>query len=293
LDEIKKTGRQPKNQIRKEEWKSPGERVNWLIDKKFMGNRSTMARRLGFSPSTLSRVVTGEKPPGRRLLSAIVERLGVDSKWLLTGEGEPFVRASARAGLETAAPVANDLLPGPPQDCRELLTPESLDTFSLLGPSQYWYRLKRDDPIVKNSGRGFRSGDLLLLEADRTRFPKADEMTNVICVVTLVVDGVSTRKLGVVTHYRGSSDEGPARLEANTFDLEVDTELLVKEYIIRAYQNRKAELITRDMRLKEFRGGQVLTPLNRASNMSTDDFEINSDNIVAYWTGILYRPFYI
>lgn len=289
MDKMKRIGGPTKNQTVPDEWASPGRRVNWLLDKKFIGNRSTMARRLGFAPSTLSRVVTGEKPPGRRLLTAIVEHLGVDSKWLLTGEGEPFVRTITSGGWETVAPVADKLLPGAPQDHRELLTPESFDTTTLLGPSQYWYRLTRDDPIVNDTRRGFRSGDLLLLETDRTRFPKSENLNNNICVITFMIDGRSTRKLGSVTEFGGSIDDGPARLEADTFDLPMDTQRIVKEYIIQEYPNKEPRLFTRNMRLAEVRGREVLEPLTHSDNLFTSAQMINYDDIVSIWTGILYR----
>jgi transcriptional regulator with XRE-family HTH domain len=289
LGEIKKRDRSAQNQTRPEEWDSPGKRVIWVLNNKFMGNRSTMARRLGFSPSTLSRVVSGEKPPGRRLLTAIVEQLRVDSKWLLTGEGEPLVKSIEFGGLGGVAPVSNRLLPGAPQDHRELLTPDSFDPLMVLGPSQYWYRLTRRDPIVKGSGRGFQSGDLILLETDPNRFPESSSILELLCVITLMVDGQSIQRLAALTYHAGSSEEDPERLEADTFDLGINRPI-VKEYVVQETQDRDLRVFRRDMYLHSYRGRQVLTPLDQGDYPVTARHIITYNDIVSYWTGILYRP---
>jgi hypothetical protein len=51
-------------------WKTVGQRIAWLLDTKFMGNRSEMGRAAGVSHSVISRVVSGKKLPGRHLLTA-------------------------------------------------------------------------------------------------------------------------------------------------------------------------------------------------------------------------------
>src|SRR4051812_9308103 len=90
---------------RNPEWTTVNGRVRWLVKTRFAGNRSAMAKAIGFSHTVIANVVNG-KAPGRRLLEAIAARLGVDAVWLREGEGQPF-RREADAGTVRGIPVTN------------------------------------------------------------------------------------------------------------------------------------------------------------------------------------------
>ena len=69
---------------------TPSGRLNRVLDVKFRGNQSEMARATGVSQASLSRVIRGVQEPGRRLMCAVAALPGVDDVWMFTGRGEPF-----------------------------------------------------------------------------------------------------------------------------------------------------------------------------------------------------------
>ena len=107
------------------------ERVKWLLHDRWQGNRSAMAKAIQMSVTGLIKVVTGQQPPGRQLLAAIVRNAEVNAAWLLTGNGPPYTAA--------ALPVADRVLPGPPREHRDLLIDEKVeDLGTLYSPTRYW-----------------------------------------------------------------------------------------------------------------------------------------------------------
>ena len=77
------------------------DRVRWLMDKKCGGSRTAMAREIHMDVMGISRVVRGHRNPGRKLVAAIVQHLGVDATWLLTRRGQGV---RGRHACERAAP---------------------------------------------------------------------------------------------------------------------------------------------------------------------------------------------
>lgn len=135
-------------------------RVRWLVENLWQGNSSAMAREIGMSHATIGRVVRGEQPPGRKLLTAIADRPKVNPAWLLSGEGQPLL--SDPAGL----PIARCLLPGSPEEHRDLLSGEHYPVAKAFDrPSRYFYQVPANHPIVI-SGPKITADDLLLLETD-------------------------------------------------------------------------------------------------------------------------------
>jgi hypothetical protein len=269
-----------------QDWGSPGKRVGWLLEHKFAGNRSAMARRLGFSHSTLSRVVAGDKPPGRRLMTEIVGRLGVNSRWLLTGEGEPFAAARAEAGPAAATPVARWPLPGSPYDHAEWLRPGSFDVTSLFGPGQYWYQLTSRSPVVRDRAQGFRAGDMLLFESDRRRFPDERDLHDRLCVVLTRADHGPEARLGLVSF----REEGgpPGGLEVDLLEAEPAGRESVEEYVIRKYPDGSLRAYSRLLNVGGLHDG------TRASEPGGGDQgsvlpQIAYEQVVGVWTEVLYR----
>jgi hypothetical protein len=169
---------------------------------------------------------------GDRFVRAVSEALHINTAWLRSGEGQPYavvVGTSPSAEL----PVSQVLLPGAPLAHQDLLTGGWVNlSGQLFAPSQYWLLLMSSQPIVREPLHGFRAGDQLLMETDRTRFPREMALCNDLCVVRLPAMSPPL-KLGAVTHHEATEENGPARLEVDTFDLALDCSDLIREEVYR------------------------------------------------------------
>ena len=69
------------------------------------------------------RIVSGEQPPGRQMLSALADHPKGNPAWLLSGSGEPLL-AERDDGVSGGwlLPIAREPLPGAPEDHRDRLS---------------------------------------------------------------------------------------------------------------------------------------------------------------------------
>jgi len=65
-------------------------RLKKIINEKFAGRKKDFAKALGVSPENVSRWLSGEQGMARRNLLKL-EKLGIDTAWLLYGKGEPYL----------------------------------------------------------------------------------------------------------------------------------------------------------------------------------------------------------
>lgn len=189
----------------------PAARVRWLLTEIWRGNCSMMARDINMSHAAIGRVVRGERPPGRELLTAIANQPKVNATWLLTGEGEPLVAEQAQL------PVARTLLPGPPDNWSDLLSGEHFPmAVSFALPSRYLYEVPAGHPIVHH-GPKVESHDLLLLETDRTLCKNPQAVDNRTCVIR---DPDAHNRRVVLAHvtFDPGHGEGPDELNADIYD---------------------------------------------------------------------------
>jgi hypothetical protein len=198
-----------------------------------------MARAIGFSHAAVGQVVSGAKPPGGRMLKAIVEKLGVDAGWLLEGKGEPFGAKAEVADAAVWMPVRDRLLAEP--------LPRELSNRTVVGPgyrpsTQYWYRLRATEPVLDVRPLGFRKGDLLLMETDPARFPAEEHLTDRLCAVKSAPGVEPPVKLGAVEFYPGDYEE-PGSLGVDTF--EGRGKGLVREFVVRTHPDGKVETVER------------------------------------------------
>jgi len=268
-------------------WKSAQDRVRWLLENRFQGNRSAFAEMIGFSHTIIGKVVAGQAP-GRKLLAAIAEKMRVNSEWLLTGKGQPYGEAPDSAG-RPGLPVCEALLPGPPLEHQELITGGWLHIPDQLhAASQYWLRLTSSQPIVRDPLRGFRAGDHLLLETDRERFPRQKKLFNDLCVVRAPTTTPSL-KLGVVTHHDADVENGPDRLEVDTFDLAPDPAQMVTKRVYRHYPGGEVTYEEQPLQIQQTRHGRRAGPISEMS-LAPALPVIRYADIIAVWTNILHRP---
>ena len=69
------------------------ERLQFIVDKVFDGNKAAFARQIGIAPTSISNYLSKERAskPSSDILGNIVTSIpNISAKWLLTGEGEAF-----------------------------------------------------------------------------------------------------------------------------------------------------------------------------------------------------------
>jgi len=59
-------------------------------------NQSELARLIDANPSIISDIERGEKEPSKKIISALIIKYKINSNWLLTGEGEMFIKSDGR-----------------------------------------------------------------------------------------------------------------------------------------------------------------------------------------------------
>src|SRR5262245_46859385 len=84
------------------------ERVKFLLDYRWHGNQRQMARDLRVSQGFISKIVNGLQGAGRRFLEALARQPGVNSEWLMRGEGQPLLLPP-----KATVPIAQGVLLGP------------------------------------------------------------------------------------------------------------------------------------------------------------------------------------
>jgi hypothetical protein len=261
------------------------ERVCWLLKTRFKGNRRALAEGAGVSHSSIVNVANGQQP-GRRLMESITANLKINPAWLLNGEGEPSAEPLKQPGI----PIARKLLPGAPADFPDLLLGDWIDdAATLFTPMQYWLLLTTDQPILRDPIRGFRAGDLLLLETDRLKFPRESHLSNHLCVVRFDESGTETHKLGVVSFIPGSIEDGPQRLEMDCYELDPDPSSTVVEQVYRHFPGGRIDHLTRPLRSVPFRGQERYVSPDRLE-IEPALPKIRYADIVSVWLQHLRRP---
>ena len=195
------------------------ERVAGLLRSIWAGNRAAMARDVGVSHTAINRVVNGQRPPGRSLLTAISGHPKVNPGWLLTGEGEPLLAERKDTGAGGGnVPVAKRPLPGPPGEHADLL---SGDSFPVAHPfyraTQYWLEIQPKDPVVRDASQRIMPNDLLLLDTDTAMLNDLAVGDTRLCVVRVSGKTETKHKLGLLLLER-EEEEGGDVLSVDTFD---------------------------------------------------------------------------
>lgn len=284
--------KRPKKVGRKDEaepvqnWGTTEKRIAWLVATRFHGNKSEMAGVLDLTHMVISRVVAGKREAGPRLIRRIIEKLGVNAEWLLHGRGEPFPD-TATGSPKGRIPVFEKLLAGRLTGASDQQAERWVDGPGLLTPTQYWFVVQSGHPLPSAGERGFRAGDLLLLETDPTRFPPPERLWERLCVFNNPSGSEPPVRLGLVSYYEATIEEGPARLEADTFDGEVAERGIVEEFIFRRYPGGQVQSLQRKLALD--RKGAVSRATSKNELVVPT---IRYGDLVAVWTGVLLRHGY-
>lgn len=233
---------------------TPSERVLWLLNALWNGNRSEMARSVGVTHSVLTKIAAGQQNPGRRLLAAVASHPKVNPGWLLSGEGEPILADSGSAPEEGwPVPIANQVLPGQLSDHRSLLTGESFPVAgAFYRQSRYWLKVMPSEAIAQTNRSGVEPYDLLLMETDRVCWTSEEMVDQKICVVRVTPS--AEPKLGVVTWDPGAPQE-PSDLGFDSFERDVKPSDRIERITILRYPGGRLEAHCRPLQKMSSRSG--------------------------------------
>lgn len=265
-------------------WESPATRMTWLVETKFGGNKSAMGRAIGMTHVAVARAMTGETTPGARMMSLIVEKLGVNAAWLLHGQGEPFAQADKNPTRRRGTPISDVLLGGVPRSSQSQLSAATLDMLGMLSQTQYWLRLRNWNPLLGQATRGFRENDMILIETSRKLFPQPREFRGQLCVVSFGDRKDTMYHLAEVTRDSDAENGGPELIaEILEYQLLTDTGKL---FTLMLTSDGELRVLPAQTSSKSGR--------NRRSQPSTEvsvpsRWCISPSRIVGVWTGMIYR----
>lgn len=80
------------------------DRMELLLNERFNGNKAAFAKTIGLLPTGLSNYLGNKRrsKPSVDMIARIVTALGVDARWLLTGEGDEHGGQSDTRSVETS-----------------------------------------------------------------------------------------------------------------------------------------------------------------------------------------------
>lgn len=193
-------------------------RLVQIRDLLFSGNGAKMAGAIGCSNSLLSRIARGEQEPGRRLLEAIASHQNVNATWLLTGEGEPLLKARNPDGVEgSLLPVTRALFAGSPSENELFLTGEFFPVAAKFhSHSRYWLRIEEATRGVARAWQ-LEPADLLLMESDRSYWKNEQHVHKRLCIFRGSTSSAGFCQFGE-TAFEPATEGEPPRLRADLFD---------------------------------------------------------------------------
>lgn len=146
---------------------SLADRVRWLLDDYWKGNRKKCADDVGVSPTYISRIATETNNPGTDLLEKLAEKPFINTRWLLTGAGTPYLSAEQQLPTSWMLPVVNELPNGPIQQPSSLLARQykEIDA-SNYSISRCWTQLVMSDDLAHRGEYGYQVGDYILWETN-------------------------------------------------------------------------------------------------------------------------------
>ncbi|HCS54670.1 hypothetical protein [Rubinisphaera sp.] len=140
------------------------QRVLYLLDKLWHGNKAAMARDLNLSTSVVNQVEYGIHSPGTKFLEALSKYPGINAEWIRTGEG---VAEIEHGNQSTSLPLTDQPLPGRPEDYLERFTGRyELMISQWGGSSRYLWKVRAYDAKVLKRDYEINTGDLILVETD-------------------------------------------------------------------------------------------------------------------------------
>ena len=197
----------------KKELATPSERLVYLLDKLWRGNRSAMAADCGCSQGAISHVATGRRQVGQRLLSLVAADSRVNGSWLLTGEGQPLLTMTFADRQACRLLISEQLLPTLNDQVRALLSGESVDVAEgAASPTRYAFRIPAGHVVLTAEDAALRGGDLLVIETATETLVQQRELLDGRLVI--VKSGGSTSSSLEIARTELAHGEGAAPMHA-------------------------------------------------------------------------------
>jgi hypothetical protein len=204
----------------KKELATPSERLVYLLDKLWRGNRSAMAADCGCSQGAISHVATGRRQVGQRLLSLVAADSRVNGSWLLTGEGQPLLTMTFADRQACRLLISEQLLPTLNDQVRALLSGESVDVAEgAASPTRYAFRIPAGHAVLTADDAALHCGDLLVIETATTDLVSQLELLDGRLVV--VKSGSITSPNLEIARTELAHEEGSAPMFARSLHREV------------------------------------------------------------------------
>lgn len=120
--------------------------MEMVVNEQFDGNKAAFAKAIAVEPATLSSYLGKQRrsKPSVDMVSKIVLRLGVDARWLLTGEAAGQARPSVNAGGISAVNSTVNAEEGGPAAAEVPIVPEGVSE----QPDTDVYKLVKDNGIA-------------------------------------------------------------------------------------------------------------------------------------------------
>ena len=159
------------------------QRVAWLLNRIWAGSQSAMARDVGISQSTVSRVVSNQLDLSPRFLRLLAKDPRVNAAWIHEGVGQPLQESTAD---DSTLPIFNRLLSAAELTSAAVPSAERQPVASeLCLPARYFLRLNGSDAVVQPSAHGLLAGDRMLFQAFAAS-PRAEDLSpGAYCAVRL------------------------------------------------------------------------------------------------------------
>ncbi len=98
------------------------ERLQKILTERFNDNQSAFANSLGVKQTTVANYFNKRKSaPSLDVLSLMVEKLGIDARWLLTGKEYSLNRVSEGTSTSGASIIDSQVFIGVPTEIRDLV----------------------------------------------------------------------------------------------------------------------------------------------------------------------------
>jgi transcriptional regulator with XRE-family HTH domain len=143
------------------------DRVRWLIEDYWKGNRKNCADDVGVNPTYISRIATETNNPGADLLEKLADKPFINTRWLLSGNGTPYLSVDEQLPSSWMLPVLSELPTGHIRQPSLLLvrSQKEIDA-SNYTISRCWTQLTAGDELAYRGDLGFQVGDYLLWETN-------------------------------------------------------------------------------------------------------------------------------
>jgi len=156
--------------------------VRYLLKKNWDDNQSKMAEAIGVSQASISQICNGKSEPSTAMLKKIAKVGGVEPNWILTGNGETYLNPEASLGA--LIPVCERLLSGSPAKNKNFKSVCEIEVQARYTSNyHYAYRVNFNDAITNNELWGIRPLDILIIDTNRSRFPKLQDYLGTLAVV--------------------------------------------------------------------------------------------------------------